>query len=583
MQEMMAHGPYAEFALLLLISAVAGAIAVRLRQPVLIAYIVVGILVGPAVFGIVKAHDQIALLSEIGVTVLLFVVGLKLDLHHIRHIGPVALATGLGQLAFTIVFGFVLILLMGKDVMEAIYVAVALTFSSTIIVVKLLSDKRELDSLHGRIAVGFLIVQDVAVVLAMMAMSALRGAGDAAMVEVAGSLLLRLAGAAVLMFVLMRFVLPRLVEAMARSQELLLIFAIAWGTGLAALGEWAGFSKEAGAFMAGFSLASTAYREAMNARLTGIRDFMLLFFFVDLGAELDFSTLGEEVWPAVVLSLFVLIGNPLIVMAIMGYMGYRKRTGFLAGLTVAQISEFSIVFVAMGITLGHVGVEALGLTTLVGLVTIMISTYMILFSHTLYEKLAPWLGLFERKRPFRELAVERQGRPAGDPDIIVFGMGRYGSRLMRQLRQAGIEVLGVDFDPETVRELRKLRQPVRYGDGEDPSFLESLPLQHARWVITTFPQWESNRAFLSALKEAGFRGRIAGVVRDEIHGKALDEAGVARVLNPFNDAADYAARTFAAEIAFEEAHRTDASPESATPGGLARDAAPDAATKPLQP
>lgn len=583
MQEMMAHGPYAEFALLLLISAVAGAIAVRLRQPVLIAYIVVGILVGPAVFGIVKAHDQIALLSEIGVTVLLFVVGLKLDLHHIRHIGPVALATGLGQLAFTIVFGFVLILLMGKDVMEAIYVAVALTFSSTIIVVKLLSDKRELDSLHGRIAVGFLIVQDVAVVLAMMAMSALRGAGDAAMVEVAGSLLLRLAGAAVLMFVLMRFVLPRLVEAMARSQELLLIFAIAWGTGLAALGEWAGFSKEAGAFMAGFSLASTAYREAMNARLTGIRDFMLLFFFVDLGAELDFSTLGEEVWPAVVLSLFVLIGNPLIVMAIMGYMGYRKRTGFLAGLTVAQISEFSIVFVAMGITLGHVGVEALGLTTLVGLVTIMISTYMILFSHTLYEKLAPWLGLFERKRPFRELAVERQGRPAGDPDIIVFGMGRYGSRLMRQLRQAGIEVLGVDFDPETVRELRKLRQPVRYGDGEDPSFLESLPLQHARWVITTFPQWESNRAFLSALKEAGFRGRIAGVVRDEIHGKALDEAGVTRVLNPFNDAADYAARTFAAEIAFEEAHRTDAPPESATPGGLASDATPDAAAKPLQP
>lgn len=583
MQEMMAHGPYAEFALLLLISAVAGAIAVRLRQPVLIAYIVVGILVGPAVFGIVKAHDQIALLSEIGVTVLLFVVGLKLDLHHIRHIGPVALATGLGQLAFTIVFGFVLILLMGKDVMEAIYVAVALTFSSTIIVVKLLSDKRELDSLHGRIAVGFLIVQDVAVVLAMMAMSALRGAGDAAMVEVAGSLLLRLAGAAVLMFVLMRFVLPRLVEAMARSQELLLIFAIAWGTGLAALGEWAGFSKEAGAFMAGFSLASTAYREAMNARLTGIRDFMLLFFFVDLGAELDFSTLGEEVWPAVVLSLFVLIGNPLIVMAIMGYMGYRKRTGFLAGLTVAQISEFSIVFVAMGITLGHVGVEALGLTTLVGLVTIMISTYMILFSHTLYEKLAPWLGLFERKRPFRELAVERQGRPAGDPDIIVFGMGRYGSRLMRQLRQAGIEVLGVDFDPETVRELRKLRQPVRYGDGEDPSFLESLPLQHARWVITTFPQWESNRAFLSALKEAGFRGRIAGVVRDEIHGKALDEAGVTRVLNPFNDAADYAARTFAAEIAFEEAHRTDAQPEPATPGGLTSDAAPDAAAKPLQP
>jgi len=550
-----AGGHYAEFALLLIISALAGAVAVRLRQPVLIAYIVVGILVGPAVFGLVKAHEQVALLAEIGVTVLLFVVGLKLDLHHIRHIGPVALATGLGQLAFTIVFGFILILLMGKEVMEAIYVAVALTFSSTIIIVKLLSDKRELDSLHGRIAVGFLIVQDIAVVLAMMAMSALRGADEAGAVEVAVSLLLRLAAAGVMMFVLMRYVLPRLVEAMARSQELLLIFAIAWGTGLAALGEWAGFSKEAGAFMAGFSLASTSYREAMNARLTGIRDFMLLFFFVDLGAKLDFSTLGGEVWPAVVLSVFVLIGNPLIVMAIMGYMGYRKRTGFLAGLTVAQISEFSIVFVAMGISLGHVGVEALGLTTLVGLVTITLSTYMILYSHPLYERLGPWMGVFERRRPFRELAVERKRRPDGQPDIIIFGLGRYGTRLMQQLRAAGVEVLGVDFDPEAVRELRRRKLPVRFGDGEDPSFLESLPLEHTPWVITTFPQWESNRAFLEALRQAGFSGKVAGVVRDEVHGDAMGAAGVARVLNPFNDAADFAARNFAAEIAQTKAAR----------------------------
>ena len=573
-ENLLSHGPYAEFAILLTISALAGALAVRLRQPVLIAYIVVGILVGPAVFGIVKAHDQIALLAEIGVTVLLFVVGLKLDLHHIRHIGPVALATGLGQLAFTIVFGFILIVLLGKGLMDALYVAVALTFSSTIIVVKLLSDKRELDSLHGRIAVGFLIVQDLAVVLAMMTMSALRGAGDAALVDVAGSLLLRLAAAAVLMFVLMRFVLPRVVEAMARSQELLLIFAIAWGTGLAALGEWAGFSKEAGAFMAGFSLASTAYREAMNARLTGIRDFMLLFFFVDLGAKLDFSTLGGELWPALVLSLFVLIGNPLIVMAIMGYMGYRKRTGFLAGLTVAQISEFSIVFVAMGITLGHIGVEALGLTTLVGLVTIMVSTYMILFSHALYDKLAPWLKLFERTRPFRELAVEQQERPADAPDIIVFGLGRYGARLMHQLGEAGIAVLGVDFDPETVRALGKAGVPVRFGDGEDPAFLESLPLREARWVVTTFPRWESNRAFLNALHEAGFGGRIAGVVRDDLHQRALDAAGVERVLNPFDDAADFAARTFAAEIAFAEAHAVPPAAASAAALQPARETPP---------
>ena len=538
------HGPFAELALLLLIAAVVGALGVRLRQPMLIAYIVVGIGVGPAGLALVQAHDQIDLLAQIGVAVLLFVVGLKLDLQHVRHIGPVALATGLGQMAFTITIGFVLILVMGRDWLTALYVAVALTFSSTIIIVKLLSDKRELDSLHGRIAVGFLIVQDIAVVLAMMTMSALRATGEADMtwLGTAASIGVRVLAAAGALYVLMRYLLPPLIRLMARSQELLLIFAIAWGTALAALGEWGGFSREAGAFLAGFSLASTPYRDAMSARLTGIRDFLLLFFFIDLGAKLDFSTLGGELWPAAILALFVLIGNPLIVLAIMGYMGYRKRTGFLAGLTVAQISEFSIIFVAMGVSLGHVGQDALGLTTLVGIVTIALSTYMILYSQPLYERLAPWLAVFERRRPHRELAMERQKSPQAPPRVIVFGLGRYGEHLLARLQHNGVATMGVDFDPETVRRLRHRSFSVHFGDGEDAAFLETLPLATADWIVTTLPTWEANQALLHALKEMGLTARIAGVVRDETHAQALRAAGATRVINPFLDAADHAAQ-----------------------------------------
>ena len=545
---------FSEFSLLLIISAIAGAIAVRLRQPVIIAYIVVGIVAGPAVLGLVSAHDQIDLLAQVGIAVLLFLVGLKLDLHHVRHIGPVALATGLGQLAFTIAGGFALILLLGKGVMEALYVAIALTFSSTIIIVKLLSDKRELDALHGRIAVGFLIVQDLAVVLAMMAMSALRGGGAAAPGEVVLSLAWRILAAAALLFILMRWLLPGLVKAMAHSQELLLIFAIAWGTGLAALGEGAGFSKEAGAFLAGFSLTSTAYRDAINARLSGIRDFLLLFFFIDLGAKLDFSTLGGEILPAVVLSLFVLIGNPLIVMAIMGYMGYRKRTGFLAGLTVAQISEFSIVFVAMGISLGHVGVDALGLTTLVGLVTIALSTYMILYSHHLYQRLAPFLGLFERRNPFREQTVEDERADRNAPEVVIFGLGRYGGRLAQQLQEAGIRVLGIDFDPECVSAMRQAGIPVHYGDAQESGFLEELPLNDAKWVVSTLPDVDSNIAFLQALKERRFRGEVAFVARDDAHGLRLKQAGAPTVLYPMRDAVDYTVEHFVSLIRPEEEH-----------------------------
>ena len=549
---------YQEFALLLALSALVGAIAVRLRQPLLVAYIFVGIAVGPAVFGWVHAHDQIDLLAQIGITVLLFVVGLKLDLRHIRHIGPVALATGLGQLSFTILFGFVIVFALGKGWLEALYLAVALAFSSTIIIVKLLSDKRELDSLHGRIAVGFLIVQDLAVVIAMMVMSGLGGMGDTGAEKMGGgalalSLLVRLGGAALLLYVLMRFVLPRIVDTLARSQELLLIFAIAWGTALAALGEYAGFSKEAGAFIAGFSLASTAYREAISARLASIRDFLLLFFFIDLGSKLDFSTLGAEISAAMILSVFVLIGNPLIVMAIMGYMGYRKRTGFLAGLTVAQISEFSIIFIAMGISLGHIGTGALGLTTLVGLITITLSSYMILYSHRLYAWLAPWLGVFERKNPFRELAVENARPGTNRPDVLIFGLGRYGSRLALKLREQGMQVLGVDFDPEVIKAQQGTGLDARFGDCEAPDFIETLPLAQVPWVVSSLPDTGANRALLNALAEHQYTGQIAIVARDEVEAEAYLTLGQIEVILPFNQAADFAALDLAARIASSEA------------------------------
>jgi Kef-type K+ transport system membrane component KefB len=553
---------FGEFALLLGVSALAGAVSLWLRQPALIAYIVVGIVAGPAVLGLVSAQDQVDLLAQVGVSVLLFVVGLKLDLQHLRHIGPVALATGLGQLTFTIVIGFALVLLMGRPSIEALYIAVALTFSSTIIIVKLLSDKRELDSLHGRIAVGFLIVQDLAVVVAMMTMSALRVDQGAGVGTVALSLLWRVAVAGAALAVLMRWLLPWITAWMARSQELLLIFAIGWGTGLAALGEWAGFSKEAGALLAGFSLASTAYRDAINARLTGLRDFLLLFFFIDLGSKLDFSTLGGELWPAVVLSAFVLVGNPLIVMAIMGYMGYRRRTGFLAGLTVAQISEFSIVFVVMGIALGHVGVEALGLTTLVGLITITLSTYMILYSHPLYDRVGRWLRVFERANPFRE--PESGALPTDDtpPGVIVFGLGRYGARLAMGLKATGLHVMGVDFDPETVRSLRRAGLPVWFGDCTESELLEVLPLSSATWVVSTLPDLESTRGLVLALRDHRYRGALAAVARDEADVAPLEALGVSPVLFPLSDATTFAVSRMAEVIARTSA---GARPSGATP------------------
>lgn len=532
---------FTEIAVLLLAAAIVGAFCIKLKQPLILGYILIGILVGPSMLGWVTSRDQIDLLARMGIAILLFVVGLKLDVHLIRTLGPVALATGLGQVFFTSAIGFFLSLALGMEEVEAIYVAVALTFSSTIIIVKLLSDKRELDTLHGRIAVGFLIVQDIVVILVMIGLSAYGQAGLSDQLTRTLVLLL-LKGVAFLAATggLMRFILPWLLHHLARSLELLMLFSIAWAVSFALLSESIGFSKEVGAFLAGISLGSTRYREAIGARLVSLRDFLLLFFFIDLGAQLDVSLLGAQLFSAVVLSLFVLIGNPLIVLIIMGVMGYRRRTGFLAGLTVAQISEFSLILGALGVSIGHIAKETLGLITLVGLITIGLSTYLILYSHFFYERLAGWLSIFERSVPYREKREEGE-RVSPSVDVILFGLGRYGSNLAQHLHQRGLRVLGVDIDSKTVAEWNRKGLQAIYGDAEDPDFPGTLPLSEARWIVSTLPRREVNLALLDALHHHGFTGQKTVTAHNTRDAEMLKESGADLVLFPFADAAREAA------------------------------------------
>ncbi|MEX1199038.1 MAG: cation:proton antiporter family protein [Pseudohongiellaceae bacterium] len=532
---------FVEVAAMLAVVSVAGALAILLRQPLIVAFIAAGILLGPSGLEWVTVTEPLELLAQMGIALLLFVVGLKLDLHIIRTMGPVALATGLGQVLFTSVFGFLIAMALGMSVVGAVYVGVALTFSSTIIIVKLLSDKKEIDALHGRIAVGFLIVQDIVVVLAMIGLTALGAGSDSE----PGRLWLEmgrvaLVGAGMLLFValMMRFVLPVLTRHLARSAELLVLFAITWAVVLAAVGEVLGFSKEVGAFLAGVSLASTPFREVIGARLVSLRDFLLLFFFIELGAGLELATLGGQVGGALIFSAFVLVGNPLIVMTIMGLMGYRKRTGFLAGLTVAQISEFSLILAALGMNLGHLDADTVGLITLVGLITISGSTYLILYSHTIYERIAPLLSVFERQRPYREM--EYDTGVSGGQDVILFGLGRYGCGIADALTERGHSVLGIDIDPEVLRSQRQEGFVVRFGDAEDPEFVESLPLGRAKWIVSTARERDINMSLLKTLQREGYKGKVAVTASDARGAEVLEKTGADLVLRPFSDASEKA-------------------------------------------
>jgi Kef-type K+ transport system membrane component KefB len=542
--------PFYLTAAVLAVAAVVGLAANRLRQPLIVAFIAVGIVVGPSVLGWVEDAEPLELFSEIGIAVLLFLVGLKLDLRLVRTTGPVALVTGLGQVAFTSIVGFLLALLLGMDATTAVYVGIALTFSSTIIVVKLLSDKREIDELHGRIALGFLIVQDIVVVLVMIVLSSFGGDSDRGLgLEIAitvgsgAAFLLGLYGA-------MRWVLPWVLHRLAASQELLLVGAVAWAVALAALGDLLGFSTEVGAFLAGFALASTPFRDSIGSSLTPLRDFLLLFFFIELGSQLDFSAVGGQIPAAVVLSVFVLVGNPIIVLAIMGTMGYRRRVGFLAGLTVAQISEFSLIFVSLGLALGHIGNDTVGLVTMVGLITIALSTYMILYSHRLFDLLGPYLGFFERVEPTKDDEPEAEEAP----DVIIYGYGRYGRNLAWCLADVGHRVLVVDWDPQAAAEIPD--HPgldIVFGDAEDNTYPSNLPLGSTRLIVSTMSRVASNRILAKAVRRWGFDGTVAVTAHTEHDAEALgedlDEADI--VLRPFTDASDTATRELTALL---EAH-----------------------------
>jgi Kef-type K+ transport system membrane component KefB len=547
MTEHLAQSPFAETAALLVLAAAVGFVGVVLRQPLIVSFIAVGLLAGPSALDIVHSGEQIELLAQLGIAVLLFLVGIKLDIKLIRSLGPVSLLTGLGQVFFTSLFGFLIGLALGLPAIESLYVAVALTFSSTIIIVKLLSDKREIDSLHGQIALGFLIVQDLVVVFAMIVLSAIGigAAGDGSAARILGVFA---SGAALVGVVILfvKYVANPLTERLAKAPELLVVFAIAQAALFAAIGNYVGLGKEVGGLLAGVSLASTPFRETIAARLAPLRDFLLLFFFIALGATLDLSLLGTQVGPALVFSAFVLIGNPLIVLAIMGAMGYAKRTGFLAGLTVAQISEFSLIFIAMGVTIGHVSADALGLVTLVGLVTIAASTYMITWSHTLYRVFEPVLGVFERKGTPSEPADA--GGDKGGHEVVIFGLGRFGTAIALRLQRDGVNVLGVDFNPQAVRRWKALGLAAEYGDATDPEFVAHLPLGQARWILSTVPlnipalsHEDTRTTLLQIARAAGFRGQVAVTSHSDVDTGALKAAGADLVLEPFQDAADRAA------------------------------------------
>src|SRR3989344_4055658 len=420
---------FVELSLLVVVATLISLVMKLLKQPLVVGYIAAGILVGPYAFNILQAHQEVELFSKIGVAILLFIVGLMLNPDVMREVGKVSIVTGIGQVIFTSLIGFLIIYALGFEMITALYIGVALTFSSTIIILKLLSDKGDIQKLYGKIAIGLLLVQDVIAVVFLLIITVLGAALVTTSAAFSGDVvseILMLLGKGVLIVVLLylvsRYVLPSVLKFVAGYQEVLFIFSLAWGLGISSLFYTLGFSIEIGALAAGVTLAASPAAYEIASRMKPLRDFFIMLFFILLGSQIIISEISVLLMPAVVLSVFVLVGNPLIVFVLMNLLGYRARTSFMVGLTVAQISEFSLILVALGYSFGHVSKEIVSLVTLVGIITIAASTYLILYADRIYLWFKSVLHLFMiRKSPTRELAPRKD-----QAYIIIFGYVTWG-------------------------------------------------------------------------------------------------------------------------------------------------------------
>jgi Kef-type K+ transport system membrane component KefB len=538
----MAGAVFNQFAILITLSVIVGYIAIRLRQPLILSFIIVGIIAGPAILGWISAQSEIEVLASFGITLLLFIVGLKLDLDLIKTFGAVVMIAGLGQILLTAGIGSLLGIVLGLSFGHALFVAFALTFSSTIIIIKILSDNVEIDSLYGRISLGILIVQDLVVVVAIIVLSSLsiHYAGYSHLGREILILGMKGVGFLAVIGMLMRFVFPALLEQFAKSRELLILFAIAWAVMLTVGADALGFGKEVGGFLAGVSLASSKYREAIASRLETVRNLLLLFFFLNLGASLRFDALGAEIVPALAFSLFVLVGKPFIVIVLMGLLKFRKRTSFLTGLTMGQISEFSLILTALGMNLGYIDENIAGMITFIGLVSIALSTYMMTYSNILYQWINPWLNLFEREMYRHEDTYHISQHIK--TDVIIYGFGRHGENLARHLEKSGYRILAIDFDPRKVHTSKHHHILIKYGDAEDVEFVKTIPLDDVKWVVSTIPHPEANQMLVSSLREVHYKGRIALSAYHEGELDLFRKMQVDLIFVPYEDAAISAAQ-----------------------------------------
>ena len=472
------------------------------KMPSIVAYIIAGMVLGPGL-GIVQLDHSLELISELGIALLLFLVGLELSLQKIKDLGRVAIILGGLQVPMTAAGAYVISTLMGFSVVECVFLAATVTFSSTVVVIKLLDQKGATSRLFGRIAISLFLAQDIVVIIGLTILSGLGSGGDEPfeMVTLTKSLGIAFAGMVILLLVSLfasRCVLPKPFAWASRSPDTVFIWALCWCFLIVLLAHQFHLSVEIGAFLAGIAIAQLPIHEDLHRRLHPLMTFFVAVFLVTLGIQMDISVLGE-VWKyALGLSVFVIIAKPLIVFIILSRLRYSEYTAFQAATASGQVSEFAFILLGLGAGAGLIEGRVVSLGGMVGILTIAISSYLILYSDPLYRAFQK-LGVLKFFKAKQEPDTEEQHSYAGH--VIVVGMNALGREVVKQLSGRGETVLAIDTDPRKLEGLNCAETLI--GSVEYESAVEEIGLSRARLVISALQIEDTNHLLAYRCRSAG--------------------------------------------------------------------------------
>ncbi|MSU75913.1 hypothetical protein EXS54_00335 [Patescibacteria group bacterium] len=528
---------FLQLGVVIIASAALGLVARLLHQPIVLAYILAGVLIGAGGFNLIPDTVQTQDIATIGIIFLLFLIGLELDVRQVKKVGLVSLMAGVIQMLVVAGGAVAVTLLLGYSIETAIILGLAASFSSTAVVMKRLIDRHELASLHGKVSVGILLLQDVVAILALIILS---GVGQGSLeLSVVGLFLIKgllfLAGT----WLVTKYLLGRVFFHIAKSTELLFLASVAWAFLFAIISEYLGFSKEIGAFVAGLSLATLPYSLEIIGRVKPLKDFFLVIFFVVIGLEVSWSVIGHNLWLILALAVLVLFVKTFVTSAIMVRFGYPKRPSYLTGAGLGQMSEFSLLVVLLAASLHQVDEVVVPIAAALLALTIILNTYWLELNRFVYPVLSKplkWIAGSVNRKEFHQKV------PDMSDHILVFGANRMGASILASLEKQGRDIVVVDHNPEVIRRLQRHGVNSVYGDLDDYELLEEVGLDSARTVISTVPNKTASLYLIKYLEKNNPKALVVTTAEQVDAALALYEAGSDYVIVPHLLGGEHAAQ-----------------------------------------